>query len=201
MLVDSEVTLRKFNREVLDLRALLPVYRKRGWHFLSMEFPNIEVIFTRRVGNIVLVPVAVRINLENFDLWAPSITFIDPDSGEPATPAVQKAIVDTENGPENVLIAEHPITGQPFLCLPGIREYHTHPQHDGDSWLLHRQTGEGRVATLLERVWNSMVKTMAGIATQSVLLVDNNSGNLAAQVNVGLAQGQVVVEQVETNAK
>jgi len=26
----------------------------------------------------------------------------------------------------------------PFLCLPGIREYHENPAHTGDSWLLHR---------------------------------------------------------------
>ena len=37
-----------------------------------------------------------------------------------------------------VLIDDHPLTHRPFLCLRGIREYHDHPQHTGDEWLLYK---------------------------------------------------------------
>jgi hypothetical protein len=35
---------------------------------------------------------------------------------------------------------DHPFTHKPFLCLRGIREYHEHPQHSGDEWLLYRES-------------------------------------------------------------
>jgi hypothetical protein len=41
----------------------------------------------------------------------------------------------------------------PFVCLPGVREYHDNPAHTGDSWLLHRNSGEGSLAFILEKIW------------------------------------------------
>ena len=38
----------------------------------------------------------------------------------------------------------------PFLCIPGVKEYHDHPGHSGDPWELHRPAGEGRLVRLLE---------------------------------------------------
>src|SRR5260370_24884042 len=38
----------------------------------------------------------------------------------------------------------------PFLCIAGVREYHDHPGHSGDSWELHRKSGAGRLVRLLE---------------------------------------------------
>src|SRR6185437_3217307 len=37
----------------------------------------------------------------------------------------------------------------PFLCLAGVREYHEHPAHTGDSWWVHRTTGAGSLSHLL----------------------------------------------------
>jgi len=39
-----------------------------------------------------------------------------------------------------VLLDDHPTTHKPFLCVRGIREYHEHPQHSGDEWLLYRES-------------------------------------------------------------
>jgi len=82
----------------------------------------------------------------NFDLEPLSVEFIDPFTGEYASPAVQ-ALVDTEAGPRDLVVHSHPDTNRPFFCVPGIRQYHDQPQHSGDSWLLHRQTHEGSLAT------------------------------------------------------
>jgi hypothetical protein len=41
----------------------------------------------------------------------------------------------------------------PFVCLPGIREYHEHPGHSGDSWLLHRGRGEGTFFFILDQLY------------------------------------------------
>ena len=38
----------------------------------------------------------------------------------------------------------------PFLCVPGVKEYHDHPGHSGDPWELRRSSREGRLVHLLE---------------------------------------------------
>ena len=58
-------------------------------------------------------------------------------------PKVQVMIVQDlmqANSPEDL----------PFLCIPGVKEYHDHPGHSGDPWEIHRSTGEGRLVRLLE---------------------------------------------------
>ena len=40
----------------------------------------------------------------------------------------------------------------PFLCTRGVREYHRHPAHTGDSWLLHRGRGEGTLSAIVEAI-------------------------------------------------
>lgn len=42
--------------------------------------------------------------------------------------------------------------GIPFLCMRGVREYHRHPAHTGDAWLLHRGRGEGTLSAILAAV-------------------------------------------------
>jgi hypothetical protein len=52
----------------------------------------------------------------------------------------------------NNMIAFNSPDDPPFLCLPGIREYHDNPAHSGDSWLLHRASGEGSLAFILDKI-------------------------------------------------
>lgn len=40
----------------------------------------------------------------------------------------------------------------PFLCMRGVREYHRHPAHSGDAWLLHRGRGEGGLSAILSAI-------------------------------------------------
>ena len=48
------------------------------------------------------------------------------------------------------LMQAHSTEDLPFLCIPGVKEYHDHPGHSGDPWEIHRPTGEGRLVRLLE---------------------------------------------------
>ena len=42
-----------------------------------------------------------------------------------------------------------------MICLPGIREYHEHPAHTGDAWLLHRgKGGEGSLGFIVDKVYD-----------------------------------------------
>lgn len=193
-LVDPEVTRHKVDRELQRWRDHAP-YRERGWLLLDYqpETPAIELAFLARIGLttsssfLPVVVCSIRLTYENYDLWAPSLTFIDAYSRQPAPPHV-RAILPTPDGLNDVLIDSHPITSRPFLCIPGIREYHQHPQHSGDDWLLHRPLGEGNVWTICDRVWRFMVRNVIGL---NVGLQALPTQPLQAQVHIRLAQGDI----------
>jgi hypothetical protein len=56
----------------------------------------------------------------------------------------------------------------PFLCLAGVREYHAHPGHSGDSWELHRASGAGKLIRLLEILHRYGVEPLQGYGVELV---------------------------------
>jgi hypothetical protein len=83
-----------------------------------------------------------RFDLTDYDLRAPSLEFRDPwtDALLPYGTMFRAVEFEEQRKAHVVLLDDHPITHKPFLCLRGIREYHEHPQHSGDDWMLYRQT-------------------------------------------------------------
>ena len=81
-----------------------------------------------------------RFDLTDYDLRAPSLEFRDPwtDALLPYGTMFRALEHEKDRQTHLVLLDDHPITHKPFLCLRGIREYHEHPQHSGDDWLLYR---------------------------------------------------------------
>lgn len=194
--VDPAVTKRKFRRQLEQWREHGRA-RERGWVLLEVddETPAVEVAFTARVSLSAgsapapVVVCTVRLDYANYDLVPPSLTFIDFSSREPSIPHVG-AFVPAESGsPRNVLVAAHPETQRPFLCLPGIREYHSHPQHSGDDWLLHRSQGAGSLLIVCERVWSFMARNVIGL---NLVFQGLPSWPLQAQIQVRLSQGNMV---------
>jgi len=193
-LVDAEVTRQKF-REELTLWQAHGDLAKRGWLVLNanLEEPSVELALLARIatsaaiGFLPVVLCAIRLRYDNYDLWPPSLTFIDLFTRQPSHPHV-RAFRLTPEGPRDVLIDGHPATRQPFLCLPGIREYHTHPQHTGDDWLLHRALKEGNISTIAERIWRMMALNVVGlrVSVQTLPLFP-----LQAQVVIQVAQGEM----------
>ena len=193
-LTDPEVTLNKFQQE-LDLWKLNSEHERRGWILLKADesLPSLEVAFLAGISTSVgirplpIVVCAIRLTYENYDLWPPSLTFIDAFTRQPSVPHV-RAFVSTPEGPRDVLINGHPTTNLPFLCLPGIREYHRHPQHSGDDWLLHRSSKEGSIYNICERIWRLMVKNIVGLnlIVQALPIMP-----LQAQVNIQVTQGDL----------
>lgn len=81
-----------------------------------------------------------RFDLTDYDLRAPSLEFRDLWTDEfLAFNTMFRALeFQRERQAHVVLLDNHPVTHKPFLCLRGFREYHEHPQHSGDEWLLYR---------------------------------------------------------------
>jgi hypothetical protein len=191
IVVDPNVTRLKFERELELWRENEQTYRRRGWLLLGQEGVQVDVGFLGRlplVHQMVIVMTAcVRIDFTNYDLWPPSVEFIEPFNGEYANPPVQ-ALVDSDEGPRNLVVQGHPETGRPFFCVPGIRQYHDHPQHSGDSWLLHRDTGEGSLATICDRIWRAMARNVLGIHVE----LQTIPGRVQFEARVVNAPGEVV---------
>jgi hypothetical protein len=155
----------------------------------------VEVAFVAPVpfstGSVVpVVTACIRLDYTNYDLEPPSLRFIDVWTGEPATPPVQPAQLSSTGEPQNLLPGPHPDTGLPFLCLPGLLEYHTHPQHSGDLWLVgHRAQGAGRLAVVCERVWQAMGRHLGlAVQLQASVAIGHDVEALRREAGQGAAQ-------------
>jgi hypothetical protein len=142
-MIDAEVSRLKFARAlaVVDGGAADLVAGSK-WEVVGRTYPIFEVVWThprsgRRVG--------FRFFFEDWDAIAPSLELFDPASGTPLT---------WGQWPKNIWSVgnEHPLTKKPFLCLRGIREYHDHPSHLGDSWAALRGLDSYSMIYLVYRV-------------------------------------------------
>jgi hypothetical protein len=163
------VTKKKFESELSAFRLVENEYQKKGVLCLKIEFPKIEFAFIAHTLKPPPVVFTVSIDFTNYDLEPPSITFIDLITRQRVrTKEVYakffKVIPGNMLGQggqiipiniQSVLIGEP--EDFPFLCIPGVREYHNHPQHTGNNWLLLRKSGEGKLAFLLDQLYNHSI--------------------------------------------
>ena len=141
--MDRAVSLRKFDAEIRSLRTeSAPYVAARGWTIAQTDYPVLSVILrhprsSRRVE--------FRFTCDGWDEQPPSLTLHDSESGGEFT---------WEQWPKEVwsVLNKHPGTGKPALCLPGIREYHTHPNHRSDRWDGYRLLGTYRLRDIVDRV-------------------------------------------------
>jgi Predicted metal binding domain len=182
--VDPGVTQAKFDREVAAFRALEVTYRKRGWLLLKAKFPEVLVAFAATKLRPAPIVAAVVVDFTDYDLQPPSVRFVDPFTREkllasnvqfqmyrrppmPGVPPEAIAALMQQGGIQlSPLLQSNRPDDYPFLCLPGVREYHDNPAHTGDSWLLHRGSGEGSLAFILEKIWTYGVMPVTGYQVQ-----------------------------------
>lgn len=202
VLVDPAVTALKVDREIEQWNENAVVYRKRGWILLSRRDNELEVGFLAQLPlgqiSVPVMAACVHLSYENYDLWPPSLEFIDPVTGDYVVPTVP-AVISTPEGPRNLLVGQHPETRRPFLCVPGIRQYHDHPQHSGDPWLLHRASGEGSLVTVCERVWRSMARSLVGL--QLVLTTFPEGSPQSIQLQLALVTGDIDAIRAQTETQ
>ena len=175
LLTDPAVSRAKFEREVAEYRRLEQDHLRRGWMLLKAEYPKAFVVFANPAMSPPAVIFGALLDFTNYDLWSPSVTLVNPFTREPykarelpvhflrRPPAAEippQVMAMMEQGvpfeqlmrPTRLLVWYAP-DDVPFVCLPGIREYHEHPGHSGDSWLLHRGRGEGTLFFILDQLY------------------------------------------------
>lgn len=204
-LVPIAISQGKFDQQIERWNANADAYARRGWLLLSVGDLSVEVGFLRNVAmgprTIPVVTACVRIDYWNFDLWAPSVTFLDPIAREPTPPPVRAPDRTDAGEVRDALIDQHPTTLRPFLCLPGIREYHTHPQHSGDDWLLHRHLHAGDLVVICERIWRRMSRNVLGMSVAIQSLAPGSSAGIVNQLDMNLLQGDADLTQRQMAAQ
>lgn len=173
VLVDPVVSAAKLARQLAHWDANAELYRRRGWILLDRGELHVEVGFMcplplGPVNDVPGVPLAVRLEFDNYDIWPPSMLLIDPITGreleQPRIAAVDFEHADSNGTVEQAFIFPHPDTGKVFLCKRGVREYHSHPEHSGDDWLLYRGQSWGTLAQMCDVLWRLTTRTVAGMS-------------------------------------
>ena len=110
---------------------------------MSVQYPILAVVLphpktNRRLG--------FRFLCDDWDDQPPSLTLFDPATPKEELPWAKwpKAGWDVGDRHDN-----YP---KSFLCLPGIREYHSHPSHLKDQWVNLRPQEGYKLRYIIERV-------------------------------------------------
>ena len=173
--VDPAVSREKFALELSEFRRNGELHRRRGWLLLEAEFPTVLVAMCAPQVRPAAVVCGILLDFTNYDLVPPSVRLVDPFTREPYRArelpmallrrrVTQYQIPDgpvIENAEVVSLMQAHDPEGLPFLCIPGVREYHEHPAHTGDLWLTHRGQGEGTLFSILNTVYQYGVQPIA----------------------------------------
>jgi hypothetical protein len=78
-------------------------------------------------------PLLLFMDLDDFDSQPPTAELLLPD----------RTALPLDEWPKSIsgrgIVPDHPGFPRPFFCRRGLREYHTHPQHEDDPWDQHRE--------------------------------------------------------------
>jgi hypothetical protein len=191
---DPAVSLRKFEREIAEFRAMADEYRRRGWFLVEADYPRALVVFASPKLAPAALVVGALFDYTGYDAVPPSVKLVNPFSAEPYKSKELPTALNKRLPAQEVAIPGLPFENKmrlermqaymqsygpeeiPFLCLAGVREYHEHPAHSGDVWELHRYSGAGRLVRILEIIARYGVEPIVGYGVQFVPQISFNFG-------------------------
>lgn len=179
--VDPAVSREKFDAELAQYRQLEREHQSRGWWLLEAEFPTVFVVFATSKLTPPAVVCGALLDFTNYDAEPPSVRLVSPFTRRPylmkelPTVLLRRQIANIGGGgpaglgaPQGLqmvtaqpLMQAHSPDDVPFLCIPGVREYHEHPAHTGDAWLSHRGRGEGTLYAILHSIYQYGVQPIS----------------------------------------
>lgn len=115
----------------------------RGWTVHSASFPVLDIEFAAPERH----RIRARIRCDGWNGQPPSVEWLDGD-GAPLASIPQGGGGQLNN-------SAHPQTGRPFVCMAGVREYHTHSSHTGDSWENYRNRAGYDLGGIITQVWRA----------------------------------------------
>jgi hypothetical protein len=186
MIVDPSVSRLKFDRDVSEATTQRDYFMRRGAWIVTAEFPEVFVVLGTPKSKPHYVPYGVLFDFTDYDARPLSVRLVDPFTKRRlkkseigytflrANPLPVGMPVGMPTGFTEILQAF--VDDAPFLCLPGIRDYHASSAHSGDSWWLHRRTGEGKLFTLLDKLCMYGAEPITGIQVSQQIVLGNFVG-------------------------
>lgn len=162
-IVDPQVTKQKFDAELKTFEIVEERYLRKGIICHRISYPDIYFLFAIPRFTPYPIAFAIKVNFANYDFEAPSVVFVNPFTNELLKrEQIPIAFIQVNNllQPQDLLQGVGDII--PFFCIPGVREYHNHAAHSGDSWFLHRTKGEGTLLFILDQLYNHSIPISKG---------------------------------------
>jgi hypothetical protein len=114
----------KFDEEVA---LLTPSYlRTKRWKLWSAVYPLLDLTTDAKR------PLRLNLICDNWNELPPSVALLSPSGSFLTTAEVQQLSGSIFNA------SAHEQTGRPFICMRGVREYHSHSSHRNEVWDSYR---------------------------------------------------------------
>lgn len=189
---DPAVSRSKFDRELSALKQIEEYNRERGVILIDANFPVIKLAFYAYRIRPLILAFTVKLDFTNYDIEPPSLCFIDLITNKELThpelniQLMRFQALQQENGnqtfqPLQDLIQSHRPKNLPFVCLPGIREYHKHPVHSNDSWLTRRGKGEGTLGFIIDQLHKYGTEPLNGLLPSIANIQVTNPAGMLVQ--------------------
>lgn len=129
---------------LLDVRVLAA----RGWVVHSKLFPELDISFRDPSRQ----ELRLKFRCDDWNDSPPSVALLTPDAAYlSAVPTMRSGNNIFNGGP-------HDHTRRPFICMIGVREYHTHPSHVGDLWSNYKALDSYTLGNIIEQIWNGWLR-------------------------------------------
>jgi putative metal binding uncharacterized protein len=120
----------------------------REWVVHSRQFPVLDLSFRSSARQ----ELRLRLTCDDWNDTPPSVALQVPDGGALATlPTLRQGSSFFNAGP-------HPSAGRPFVCTPGVREYHVHPSHVTDHWSNYKTLESFTLGGIVTQIWRGWEK-------------------------------------------
>lgn len=126
-----EVSRQLFEEQVKRITGNPELLLDRGWLVISCAYPLLTVaVCHRQTGKL-------RVFKFSFDDWndlPPALSLVDGETGEDLSGRLWPTNGQSHWHASGWTSGGGISTDRPFMCMAGIREYHTHSSHVGDLW-------------------------------------------------------------------
>ena len=132
----------KFDAEVA---LLTPDYlRVKRWKLWSAAYPMLDLMIEAKL------PLRLRIDCDNWNEVPPSVALLSPAGAFLTGAEVQPLGGSIFNH------SAHEQTGRPFVCMRGVREYHTHSSHRHEVWDTYRSEDGMNILGIITQITRAL---------------------------------------------
>lgn len=144
-----EVSKELFDSAVAKICENSELLAEREWLVLHRAFPELTLAVRHRATG------RVRVFRFRFDGWndqPPSLSLVDGETLEELPGTMWPTDGQGHWHPTGWQPAGGQTTTRPFMCMVGIREYHTHTSHAQDSWDKYKNESGFDLGGIISRV-------------------------------------------------